>query len=408
MSAEPLSAVGSEFSFVAPNSPSDTGVEFIGTYTRHPSPSRYTTECPQGLCQVENNNGFAEVLESHHRHFLAHKTAWEKERKDILGRITNLEERIRQYTFPKGSDIAMPDVHKIALARHGTPPAPIQTSYLRESAGNQARLGQGARTNTVPETRTSPKSIAGPLPSITENVPPKSGKSFEELYQEAKPSYQFSNSFRNLKHHESSRSKTTASSLGSRSAQSPRSTAPSTSSQKSPTTPFQEPAWTLQLPPASKENMVKHAGHTPMARTDFGLDGTFSAIPSDMPTCATQLGQDADLLEPRASAKPPSERSDSYFPSGPADDDPELQQPLTLKNEDFGNDEFMSQLQSKLQEAATNSTPPAAASAPGGLDGQFASAEEMGFEQPEDGPPLRFKRSLNFGSQLGGANKPED
>lgn len=408
MPATPPSIASSELNFVAPSSPPDTGAELIGTHPKHPSPSRGASQCPQGLCQIEKNDGSAELLESHHRHFLAHKTAWENHRKELLGSITNLEERIRQYTFPKGSDIAMQDVHKTALARHGIPSAPIQSSFLRESAGNHARLGEGARNNIISETRTSPKSIAGPLPSIAENVPPKAGKSFEVLYQEAKPSYQFSNNFRNLKHCESTRSKTTASSLGSRSVQSPRSTAPSSSSPKSPTTPVQEPAWTLQLPSASKENMVKHAGHTPMARTDFGLDGAFSTTRSNLLTPTTQLGQDADMLGLQASAKPPSERSDSYFPTGPVDEDPELQQPLSLRNEDFGNEEFMSQLQSKLQEAATNSTPPAAASAPDDLGEQFASAEEMGFEQPEDGPPLRFKRSLNFGPQLGGINKPED
>ncbi|KAL8635759.1 MAG: hypothetical protein Q9226_009318, partial [Calogaya cf. arnoldii] len=355
MSPTPPSAVGPDFNFLAPRSPSDVGADIIGTYTPDQSPGRYTTQCPHGLCQPADTNGSVKGLESHHRHFIAHKALWEKERKNLLDKIMNLEERVRQYTFPKGSDIAMPDVHKIALERYGSIPTTIQTSCLRESAGNQPRLREPAQSNTVPETRTSPKSVAGPLATISEKV--KTGQDLEERYHEAKASYQFSNSFRNLKHRESTRSKTTASSLGSRSAQSPRSTAPSSLSQKSPPTPVLEPVWTLQLPPASKENMIKHAGHTPMARIGLGLDGAFS----DLPTPTKQLRQDAGPLEPQPSAKPPSERSDSYFPSDPVDDDSELQQPLTLKNEDTGNDEFMSQLQSKLQEAATNSSPPVAA-----------------------------------------------
>ncbi|KAL8866637.1 MAG: hypothetical protein Q9198_008812 [Flavoplaca austrocitrina] len=112
-----------------------------------------------------------------------------------------------------------------------------------------------------------------------------------------------------------------------------------------------------------------------MARTGFGLDGTFNATGSDKPIPETQREQVVELLP---SAKPPSERSDSYFPQGPADDDPELQKPLSLANEDFGSREFMSQLQSKLEEAAVNSTPPAVVEASGCLEIQFTTGERDG------------------------------
>ncbi|KAL8993230.1 MAG: hypothetical protein Q9169_006497 [Polycauliona sp. 2 TL-2023] len=408
MSSLPSSAVGANISSVAPNAPSEPGAKPSGTRAVYASSSNPSSHCPQGLCAVENNDGSAELLESHHSNFLAHKALWEKQRQGLMANITNLEERIRQYTFPKGSDIAMPDVYKIALARHGLSPLAIETSCLGETAGNQAGRETNAQSNTVAAVYTGPESIARPLPSTTESVAPKTGKSFEEMYQEAKPSYQFSNSLGNLKHHDDARSKTTASSIRSRSPQSSRSTAPSSFAQESPSAPVQEPAWTLQLPLVSKENMIKHAGHTPMARTQFGLDGPLSAIGSDLPTPIKEPGKNAVPLEPQPSTRPPSERSDSYFPLGSVDDDPELQQPLALKNEDSGNEDFMSELQWKLEDAATKSTPPAAASTAFCSDEKFASADEMGFEQLEIGPPLRFRRSLNFGTQLGGIAKPEN
>ncbi|KAL8912139.1 MAG: hypothetical protein Q9172_007551 [Xanthocarpia lactea] len=342
-------------------------------------PRSSNAPCDPG-CRKES----AEVLKSHHHHFLVHKALWENDRKNMLDKSAALEKRLGQDASPNGSKAASPDTHKMASANHGSY---YPTSYLRERTGNQARPGAAGRPNSLSDNRNSAQAVAGQLPSTAENVPPKSGRTtIDPLTQQ---------------HYDGIHFKSTASSSGSHSAQSGSSTAPSSLSRESPATIAREPPWTLQLPPASKANLTKHAGHTPMARTDLGLDGAGSAIGSDLSTPTAQVEQDAAPLEPPATSRPPSEHSDSYFPSGPADDDPELQQPLILKNEDSGDDEFMSQLQSKLHEASETSTPPAAVSAPGNSDEQYVTAEEMGFEQPEGEPPLRFKRALNFGSQLG-------
>lgn len=336
-------------------------------------------QCPQGLCQARVGVKLADVLEDHHRNFVAHKKQWEKERSDMLRTITKLGEQIRKYHIP------LPNVHKSVLAEYEISPASTQTSSPRECADGQARSTSGTQSITALAAPNSPKAVADPLTSVIENIPPTSGKRFDASYHEAKSTYQFSHSFRTLKLSDTAPSKTAASSLGSRSAQSPRSTAPSSFSQDSPSTPVQTPAWLDGIPQVTQENMVKHAGHTPMARTGFGLDGTFNAIGSDKPIPETQREQ---VIEPLPSAKPPSERSDSYFPQGPADDDPELQKPLSLANEDSGRREFMSQLQSKLEEAAVNSTPPAVVEASDRLDTQFTTAEEMGIDQPKEGTPL--------------------
>ncbi|KAL8888684.1 MAG: hypothetical protein Q9215_003912 [Flavoplaca cf. flavocitrina] len=357
--------------------PSDVVGAKIRLEAPNPSTSsKNTMQCPQGLCQAQIGVKLADVLEDHHRNFVAHKKAWEMERGGMLQRITKLEAQLRQYTSSKGWDaLLFSDVRESDLARYEISPVSTQTSSPRECADGQARSTSGTQSITGVAAPNSSKAVADPLTSTIENMPPTSGKKFDASYQEAISTYQFSHSFRTLKLCDTAPSKTAASSLGSRSAQSPRSTAPSSFSQESPSTPVQNPVWLDGLPQVTQENMVKHAGHTPMARTGFGLDGTFNATGSDKPIPETQREQ---AVEPLPSAKPPSERSDSYFPQGPADDDPELQKPLSLANEDSGSREFMSQLQSKLEEAAVNSTPPAVVEASDRLDTQFTPGERDG------------------------------
>ncbi|KAL8761524.1 MAG: hypothetical protein Q9184_002373 [Pyrenodesmia sp. 2 TL-2023] len=162
-----------------------------------------------------------------------------------------------------------------------------------------------------------------------------------------------------------------------------------------------------------EENLTLHAGHTPLARPVPGLDGTTSAIDSDLPT--PTLESERPPIEPRTSfTKVPSERADSYFPlpadeldSGrasreldtPADaqQDPELQGPLGLTNERSSDNRFLSQLDSKLTQAASSSNPPAAAGA----------QQIQGFNDTDPEPKLKIKKSMNFGSQLGGSFGPQ-
>lgn len=113
--------------------------------------------------------------------------------------------------------------------------------------------------------------------------------------------------------------------------------------------------------------------------------------------------------------KIPCERQDSYFPppkenedgednvsDADADADPELQGPLGLKNEVGGDQHFLHELDSKLLQAAKEEThsPPEGSVGDENKENR-AEKEDEKFEQPEQEPKLRIKRSMNFGSQLG-------
>lgn len=165
----------------------------------------------------------------------------------------------------------------------------------------------------------------------------------------------------------------------------------------------------LKLPPLKEEpdNLTRHAGHTPLPRMVPGLDGTTSVIDSDLPTPSHTV-QQRPPMEPRASvAKIPSERSNSYFPE-PADEydqDPELQGQLSLKNDASEDTDFLSELDSKLAQAAKSS--PSTKSRTNTKRRGPPMEDEDVFDQPEPEPKLRIKRSLNFGSQLGGNFGPQ-
>ena len=109
-------------------------------------------------------------------------------------------------------------------------------------------------------------------------------------------------------------------------------------------------------------------------------------------------------LEPQPTrVRLPSERSDSHFPAAeitPSDADPELNGPLGLTNDKSEDDQFLNELDSKLQAAASKSlqTPTVADASE---SGSSERGDEKDFQQPEHEPKLRMKRSMNFGSAFG-------
>ena len=168
---------------------------------------------------------------------------------------------------------------------------------------------------------------------------------------------------------------------------------------------------TIDLPPigllAYENQYTKDAGHTPLAhRTNMSTDGPASAHSSDAST-PTRPEIERPPLEPRTtSVRVPSERSNSYFPgveSG-SDDDPALSGPLGLTNEKGEDKFFLKELDSRLLQAAKSDTveTPAVAGAPTG--GDSTKDEDREFDQPEEEPQLRIKRSMNFGSAFGAKN----
>ncbi|KAL9600708.1 MAG: hypothetical protein Q9219_003038 [cf. Caloplaca sp. 3 TL-2023] len=169
---------------------------------------------------------------------------------------------------------------------------------------------------------------------------------------------------------------------------------------------WRESSGILRLPLAEEEpnNLTKDAGHTPLARTVPGLDGAISALDSDLPT-PSHHEQDRQTYEPRASiTKIPSERSDSYFPP-PEDDfdeDPELRGQLGLKNDEDNDQRFLSELNTKLAQAAASPTSPAVCGSATDSNSLNVDNDEASESEPE----LKIKKSLNFGSQLGGKFVP--
>ena len=209
----------------------------------------------------------------------------------------------------------------------------------------------------------------------------------------------------------------------------------------SPPTASEEVMSPLTLPSLralKKDPYTMDAGHTPLARGRphplSAVDGmtstghssggvsTPTAPPKDQAQPQPGGGDGAD--DRKALVKPPSERRDSYFPilqdeePQSPDPDPELQGPLGLTSdamgEGGGNDDFLKELNSKLMHVEEREQTPSEADtdvgmneanrdADGGQEGkQEGSEEPRGFEQPEHEPRLRLKRSMNFGSQLGG------
>ena len=144
---------------------------------------------------------------------------------------------------------------------------------------------------------------------------------------------------------------------------------------------------------------TKDAGHTPLARkSGYTLDGGLGTVSSELPT-PIQPELERPPLEPHASAiQMPSERADSYFPTsteGDNDGDTELQEPLGLMDNCAANDEFLNMVDSKLLRVAQSKT----------SDPSESDKENMeSFEQPEPEPPLRIKKSMNFGSQFGASS----
>lgn len=184
-------------------------------------------------------------------------------------------------------------------------------------------------------------------------------------------------------------------------------TAHSLSSHRSPS-PIRVSPRSIAIPPLflteQNDPYTKDAGHTPLARrSEYILDGKNGAVSSDF-TTPTQPEVERPPLEPRASmVKVPSERADSYFPDSQEglDEDAELQEPLGLKNNKAEDKIFLTELDSKLLQAARSNT--LETPEPSDVDKENVG-EDKSFIQPEPEPKLRIKRSMNFGSQFGAAN----
>ncbi|KAL8920401.1 MAG: hypothetical protein Q9208_006282 [Pyrenodesmia sp. 3 TL-2023] len=357
---------------------------------------------------------------NHQRHaFDSERVMWNIERTELVEKIANLEELLSQY---QGSPSAQQSASaRITASSSGSPTLGSYPRRSIEHSINEFRRGVGGQSENKPTRifsdsttymHTNPKRH----PNVAANLP--ASRPTRSLSKGLKESVSAQRSTAvdpdSQKHYDGITFKSTI-------ARSTEPTPPKGSSAGSLSLSRESPGH-LQLPtvhevpvvasPMGEENLTLHAGHTPLARPVPGLDGTTSAIESDLPT--PTLESERPPLEPRSSfTKVPSERADSYFPL-PADEldprsagaevdtpadaqqDPELQGPLGLTNERSSDNRFLSELDSKLTQAASSSNPPAA-----------AGAQQMeGSIETDPEPKLKIKKSMNFGSQLGGSFGP--
>lgn len=140
------------------------------------------------------------------------------------------------------------------------------------------------------------------------------------------------------------------------------------------------------------ENLVRDAGHTPMAiiEADGSQRTTGDVSPIELPPCQDE---EAPLAPVATTMHQPRENADSYFPDPP--DDPALKGPLGLTNDEVHDNSFLNELDQKLLDQAkqilSTSTAP---TEPGETESELPS-------QGEQEPEIKFRKSTNFGTAFG-------
>lgn len=142
------------------------------------------------------------------------------------------------------------------------------------------------------------------------------------------------------------------------------------------------------------ENLVRNAGHTPMAILGTETEAS-NLSPYEMMLGEAEMEEEEAPLAPVVT-KQPVENGDSYFPIIEVDEDPALKGPLTLENNKGADSAFLLQLDQKLLDEAKKVT-----------GRSFATEEEVDSEDDTAGgdnepdPELKLKPSTNFGTAFG-------
>ncbi|CAG8899692.1 unnamed protein product [Penicillium egyptiacum] len=174
----------------------------------------------------------------------------------------------------------------------------------------------------------------------------------------------------------------------------PPSTAPSTAAR-----PAIEHRNSLKLklselgPP--NENLLRHAGHTPMAIID--ADDSRRSTQEGTPLEVACQMEEAPFAPVATNVHQPSENEISYFPDVP--EDPALKGPLGLTNDEEHDSNFLNELDQKLLDQAKHILGSSVESAdPNETD------SESEFPREEEEPEIKFKKSTNFGTAFGISN----
>ena len=367
---------------------------------------------------------FQTFMEHQRQTFDEERELWNMERMELHEKIATLEESLRRSQAISSSQVSSPTNNSKGASQRNNS---FRSLLSKEGSNHTSAIaagheiwrgpepdGQPTRTFSDPTTQSTKSGDRIRLPSIAEDTTCGRKDSLNiqsRLHKSSMSGVNLDKNFDGINFRSN-----TLSAIPTKKIMTPQSPSPRTSS------PSRLSPRTLQLPSSKLEDppdpYTKDAGHTPLARTTyFNADGAFSEGNGATPT---QPEIERSPLEPHVfHARLPSERSDSYFPvvegesrdeedntrdssrgeNKSRDEDPELKGPLGLDNSKSEDDPFLDELNSKLLQAARAEAfgPPGASS-----DAEDSPAkDEEEFEQPEDEPKLRIKRSMNFGSAFG-------
>lgn len=144
------------------------------------------------------------------------------------------------------------------------------------------------------------------------------------------------------------------------------------------------------------ENLVRDAGHTPMAIIEADGSQRSTMAPTPHPEETEDIeGEEAPVAPVATTIRQPTERAESYFPDPP--DDPALKGPLGLTNDEEHDNSFLSELDQRLLDQARRVLSSTAQSA--GADESDSELPSKG--EPEQEPEIKFKKSTNFGTAFG-------
>ncbi|KAF3027330.1 hypothetical protein E8E15_005976 [Penicillium rubens] len=142
------------------------------------------------------------------------------------------------------------------------------------------------------------------------------------------------------------------------------------------------------------ENLLRHAGHTPMAIID--VDDSRRSTQEGTPLEVASQVEETPFAPVATNVHQPSENEISYFPDVP--DDPALQGPLGLINDEEHDSNFLNELDQKLLDQAKNILGSGESADPNETD------PESEFPREEEEPEIKFKKSTNFGTAFGISN----
>ncbi|KAJ5381584.1 uncharacterized protein N7496_004012 [Penicillium cataractarum] len=142
------------------------------------------------------------------------------------------------------------------------------------------------------------------------------------------------------------------------------------------------------------ENLVRDAGHTPMAIIELDVSQLTTQNASPVEILPSEE-EEAPLAPMVTHANQPSEHAESYFPDVP--DDPALKGPLGLTNDEEHDSSFLNELDSRLLDQAKRILSTSTISDGPDEDDDDAEAPNKGEPEPE----IRFKKSTNFGTAFG-------